>query len=132
MSGWSVVTLHASNSEENEKLNEDVNRLYGDPEDVNDVPHAGGYAERTIQEARGANHKALARKYADKFGRAEQIIVVSANDTSDSGYGTLFDVTENGVEKVERWEGYEGAVGRDVTGYFREEYGVKGYATWEA
>jgi len=35
-------------------------------------------------------------------------------------------------EEIETKTGYEGARGRDVTGYFNDEYGFGGYTTWEA
>lgn len=130
MSGWTAVTLHAETEEENEQLNENIEAEYGG--NGRRPWTADGYADRTIQVERGADHEGVARMLADEFPLADRIIVVSANDTTDSGYGTLFDVGDGSVEEIDRKEGYEGAKGRDVTGYFREEYGVTGYATWEA
>lgn len=129
MSGWCAVTLHAADDESNEELNQQIEDAYGG--NGREPWTADGYADRTIQVERGANHEYVAKQLAEEFPLAEQIVVVSANDTSDSGNGTLFDVTD-GVEQIDHEQGYEGARGRDVTGYFREEYDVQSYATWEA
>lgn len=130
MSGWTVVTLHAEDDEDEEQLQENINDEYDNGE--RDPPTASGYGDRTIQEHRGANHKALARTYSEEFPLADTIVVVAANDTTDSGRGTLFDVSDGSVEEIDSKEGYEGARGRDVTGYFQDEHNVNSYATWEA
>jgi hypothetical protein len=60
---------------------------------------------------------------------ADRVLIVSANDTSDSGAGILFERKEDGsVEKVDEETGYHGAKGKDVTGYFRDEHNISGKA----
>lgn len=59
---------------------------------------------------------------------AERILVICANDTSDSGSGWLYQRTNGGWELVDQEDGYEGARGRDVTGFFRDEYNIHGRA----
>jgi len=128
MSGWTAVTLHASDEEANEQIDRELREAYQGTE----VWTAEGYADRTVQVERGANHQTTAEILADEFPEAEDIVVVSANDTSDSGYGTVFNIEDGVVEKVDSKEGYEGARGRDVTGYIEDEYNLRCYATWEA
>jgi len=128
MSGWTAVTLHASDEETNEAIDRELREAYQGAE----VWTAEGYADRTVQVERGANHQTTADTLADEFPEVEDIVVVSANDTSDSGYGTVFNIEDGVVEKVDSKEGYEGARGRDVTGYIEDEHGLRCYATWEA
>jgi hypothetical protein len=128
MSGWTAVTLHASDEETNERIDRELREAYNG----GTVWTAEGYADRTVQVERGANHQTTAEILAEEFPEVEDIVVVSANDTSDSGFGTVFNVENGAVTKVDSKEGYEGAKGRDVTGYIRDEHGLKCHATWEA
>jgi len=124
MSGWTAATLHGNNNELLEGL---VTEYY--PED------GSGYAERTIQLPRSCDHESQACILVEQFGMVNinYITIVSANDTSDSGYGTVWAVTEESyVEKIDEKQGYEGAKGRDVIGYIDQEYGLSSYASFEA
>lgn len=56
--------------------------------------------------------------------REGRVLIVHANDTTDSGVGTLYDL--DGMEKIEYREGYEGARGHDLKIYFNEEYDMDG------
>jgi len=58
------------------------------------------------------------------------VLIINANDTSDSGSGRLYALRDGTLEIVEEEQGYEGARGHDVTGYFREEYDINGRATF--
>lgn len=128
MSGWTALTIHASDDEQAVIIDEALRQEYTGREPYS----AEGYADCTVQVGRGVSHSAVARKFAEEFPDAEHIIVVSANDTSDSGRGTLFSIENGTIEEVDSMDGYEGAMGRDVTGYFQEEYGVTGYSSFEA
>jgi len=129
MSGWTALTIHAQDEETNEEIEKELNEQY----QGRDPYTADGYAERTVQVGRHASHEKVAEEFAEQFPQSEQIVVVSANDTSGSGRGSLFSVDNEGnIEQIDTKQGYEGACGEDVTGYFRQEHGVKSYATWEA
>jgi len=76
------------------------------------------------------------RMYAEEIFEdckfAKRVLIISANDTSDSGSGILYERSEPGATKAVKVDfkmGYEGARGRDVTGYFRDEYSINGTAT---
>lgn len=140
MSGWTNLTIHASDDEANERIDQELRDEY-----TGKRPYtATGWADRTVKVGRGAKHYRAAREFAEKFPEAEYIVVVSANDTSDSGDGTLFRVTlsadgsederfnEHPIKKIDEKSGYEGASGRDVTGYFRDEHGIIGHASMGA
>lgn len=140
MSGWTALTIHASDEETEERIDDELREEYTGREPYS----ATGYADCTVQVGRHANHSSVAAEFAREFPEAEHIIVVSANDTSDRGNGTLFRVTrrsdgapdqrfnEHPVKEIDHMQGYEGAVGEDVTGYFRKEHGIKGYSSFEA
>jgi len=101
MSGWTAVTLHASNEETNESIDRELREAYQGTE----VWTTDGYADRTVQVERGASHQAIAEILAEEFPEVEDIVVVSANDTSDSGFGTVFTVEDGSVKKVDSKEG---------------------------
>jgi hypothetical protein len=134
MSGWTAVTVHEPDGlsrdvrdEAREAIESHLSEYTGDT-----VPTADGYADRTLQVERGADHRQWAERLFDEIPEASRIIVVSTNDTSDSGYGTYFEMQDGDVVEVDSFSGYEGAKGRDVTGYFREEYSLSSYASWKA
>lgn len=140
MSGWTTATINVSDEDVREEIDTKLSEQY----DGRDPWTADGYAKCTVQVGRHASHSGVAKDLAEEFPRAEYIAVVSANDTSDSGHGTLFRVTltvdgetddrftKHPVKEIDSMSGYEGARGSDVTGYFREEHGIKSYETWEA
>lgn len=83
-----------------------------------------------------AGKESKAREYAHEIFEgcpyAKRVLIISANDTSDSGQGILFRREEDDSAtpvKVDYKSGYEGARGRDVTGYFRDEYHISGTAS---
>jgi hypothetical protein len=129
MSGWTALTINVSDNETQARIDTELREQYEGREPYT----AGGYADTTVQVGRHADHETVAKEFATEFAEAEHIAVVSANDTSDSGHGTLFRVNDDGsIEQVDREHGYEGARGNDVTGYFSEEYGVRSYSSFEA
>lgn len=140
MSGWTALTIHVEDDETEECIDQELREEYTGREPYS----ATGYADCTVQVGRHANHESVARDFAKEFPEASHIVVVSANDTSDSGYGSLFRVTlandgskderfnEHPVKQIDSMHGYEGARGSDVTGYFRKEHGIRGYESWEA
>lgn len=72
----------------------------------------------------------IAERLLDECEYVQRVLIVSANDTSDSGAGELYERGDDGSpELVDHWTGYEGAVGRDVTGYFSEEHSISGCAS---
>lgn len=124
MSGWTNVTMLAQDDEDTDAIEA---RLSDEWE-----RRSSGYADNTVVERRGIDHEVAAQQWANHFPEADRILVISANDTSDSGTGTLFTVEDGEVEQVAEKAGYAGANGKDVVGYFREEHDAKGYASWEA
>lgn len=128
MSGWTAVTLHFEDDERASEVDEQLREDYTGRRPWS----ATGYAECTVQVERGAKHGRVAQQFAEEYPDADTIAVVAANDTSDSGRGTLYSVEDGDIEKIDSKSGYEGAKGRDVTGYFRDEHGVESYASWEA
>ena len=130
MSGWTAATLHFDDEDAKDEADASLREAFNGAGPWT----ATGYAKTTVQVERGANHLSVAEQLAEAHPEATSIAVVSANDTSDSGYGTLFSVEDGGmrVEEIDSKEGYEGARGSDVTGYFREEYGVRSYESFEA
>ena len=129
MSGWTCLTFEFEDGERAEEVDAELREHYQGRQ----PPTAEGYADCSIQLERGINRAGAARKWAGEYPDANRIIVVQANDTSDCGDGALFDVDSDGnVREIETKEGYEGALGNDVTGYFRDEYSIKGYSSWEA
>jgi len=55
-----------------------------------------------------------------------RILIIEANDTTDSGSGTLYEISEDGVEVKKTHYGYEGARAEDVRGYFEEHHDISG------
>lgn len=140
MSGWTAATLNVSDDETRERLDQELrDTCEGHP-----PWGAGGYADTTVQVERGVVHETVAKKLANEFPEAEYIAVISANDTSMSGRGTLFRVTLSNdgskdqrfnthpVKEIDSMQGYEGATGNDVTGYFSQEHGIRSYSSFEA
>lgn len=129
MSGWTVLTFEFEDDERKEEVDEELRSQY----EGRQPPTAEGYGDVTVQLERGISRSGAAKRWAEDYPDANRIVVIQANDTSDAGDGTLFDVDEDGnVEQIDEKHGYEGARGRDVTGYFGDEYGLSGYASWEA
>ena len=140
MSGWSALTLNF----DNEQYEEEVDAVLRQEYTGRDPYTAEGYANTTVQVGRHADHRSVAAEFAEEFPRARSIVVVSANDTTDSGHGTLFRVTlsndgsndrrfnEHPVKEIDRKEGHNGAQARDVVGYFDDMHGVRCYNSWEA
>jgi hypothetical protein len=140
MSGWTALTIHAEDDDIEEEIDRELREKYTGSE-----PYAAtGHAERTVQVGRNVYHESVAKEFAKEFPRADRIIVVSANDTTNSGNGSLFRVTlskdgspderfnKHPIKEIDTKEGHQGARGNDVTGYFRDEYDTRGYSTWEA
>ncbi len=50
------------------------------------------------------------------------LIITESNDTVDASSGYLYEYINGNLEKIDEKHGYEGAKGRDVEGYFKEEY----------
>lgn len=136
MSGWTALTIHTKDKTKNKKLDKDLRNLYPDDAD--------GYGDRTVQLARMANHWESAVEFAREFPVADTIIVVSANDTTDSGNGSLFQITLNSdgskdefynshpIDKIDEKVGAEGDVGKDVVSYFSDEYDLDCHARYDA
>lgn len=78
--------------------------------------------------SRGQELPGVAEEILTNCPRANRVLIIHANDTSDSGVGYLYRMSDGEFEKVDEWAGYEGAVGSDVQGYFREEYHISGRA----
>jgi len=130
MSGWKTATINAKADEHNQNLNKAINEKVEDAENVkklsDDSIGMGGY-EADIKSEVGDLLKEIETEKGDK------VLIIEANDTTDSGDGVLYEVehTENEeikLEQVDVESGYEGAMARDVTGYFRENYNISGFS----
>lgn len=125
--GEAIETDTASAEDRIERYLEDK---YGDDTD--------GYAERTVQlgDLRGLKDRDAVSRAQTVFDECEvagRVAIVVAGDTSDSGgYWYLERGHNDDAVLVDQWHGYEGARGRDATGRLQEEYGMRGYASWEA
>jgi len=139
MSGWSVMTvspptgLSLEARERAEQAIEDqLAEMY--PE------HSGGYADRTVQLPRGTatytegqyGGTDVADETFDAIPEAKWIVIVDANDTSDSGTAEVYKRMDGETVPVYSVVGYEGARGRDVVGMVRDEYHVPSHASYEA
>lgn len=98
---------------------------------------ADGYAERTVQlgDLRGLKDTDAVTRAKEVFDECEvagRVAIIVAGDTSDTGCYWYLERTEHGASLVDKWEGYEGARGRDCEGRLQEEHSMRGYATWEA
>lgn len=132
MSSWTTLTLNTNDDDLDEKLDKDIRNLY---------PDSGcGNGKRTVNFNGYIDHNQKAKKFAEEFPEAEYIIVISTNDTSDRGRGTLFEITinsdfemneefnEHPIIKIDEKKGIEGAIGGDVVEYFNTEYGLDSYS----
>lgn len=132
MSSWTTLTLNTNDDDLDKELDRDIRNLY---------PELGcGNGKRTVNFNGYVDHKQKSKEFAEEFPEAEYIIVISANDTSDRGRGTLFEVTintdyemneefdEHPIIKIDEKKGVEGAVGRDVVEYFNTEYDIDSYS----
>ena len=78
--------------------------------------------------SRGEDCAGIAKTILDECEAANRVLVVAANDTSDSGTGWLYEEQDGIVKQVDKTEGYMGAQAKDVIGYFREEHNMDGRA----
>jgi hypothetical protein len=131
MSGWTAITMHppadlSSEAEDtaNEQIEAQMNDYYGDDAD--------GYADRTAQLPRSCDHRKYVEDAFDNVPSAGRCVIISANDTSDSGYGHAYEMRDGSCVEIAEMYGYEGARGEDVRGYIKEETGLRGYPWWEA
>jgi hypothetical protein len=135
MSGWTAVTVHPpkglSESAEN-KANNAIEQYLSEEYGSDSIPTADGYADRTIQVERGADHRKWGERLFEEIPEAKYVVAVSANDTSDSGYGTVLKREDGNTVIIDEKDGYEGAKGNDVVGYIRDEHNLHGYSSWEA
>jgi len=88
--------------------------------------HTALYGERGIANSHRASD--FVERIAKGIGykHVNRVLLISTNDTSDSGVGTLYDVKDDRVVHVETWKGYENAMGYDVRGHFADHYNIRG------
>jgi len=128
MSGWKTATI--KNREKTDKINQTINDKDRNDEEVKKLSDNAigmrGY-EAEIEDK-------IAEILQDAEVENGQVLIIEANDTTDSGHGTLFDIKElkeNGsaeLTQIDSKNGYEGAMAKDVTGYFRDEHGISGFS----
>lgn len=78
--------------------------------------------------SRGEDCSGIATTILDECDAANRVLVVAANDTTDSGTGWLYEEQDGTVKQVDETSGYMGAQAKDVIGYFREEHDIDGRA----
>jgi len=103
----------------------------GEYDELTYDPQTAKYGPRALatETGHGSNSKKKAQELMNECPYADKVLIISANDTSDSGCGVLYERNENGkAEMVDEHTGYHGAKGKDVTGYFREEHNISGRA----
>jgi len=125
MSGWKTATI--KNRDKTDKINHAINRTGKEVKKLSDNAIGMGGYEADIQD-----------KVAELLQEAEiengQVLIIKANNTTDSGDGTLYEIKElkdNGSVELTQKDskvGYEGAMANDVTGYFRDEHGISGFS----
>lgn len=122
------VLSQLGNVDPEEKINEFWEQKAGEDRLTHD-PLTARYGERGLAYDE-SQRKTVVREIFEECDYAEKVLIVSANDTSDSGCGALFKRDEQGQPKfVEEWSGYERARGNDVVGYFRDEHNISGKAS---
>lgn len=88
-------------------------------------------AEKSFGDVHECSECGNEEKYLDFPSNLKHVVLVEANDTTDSGYAVVYKPTEDGLEKVEEIQGYEGANARDVVGEYRDKYGQSIRVHWE-
>lgn len=120
MSGWVNLTVETADEYDEDALAEALM----DEAPYEDEPVYGG----TVQlDGRGHTGSAQVSRIFEQCPGVTRALVIDANDTVDAGSGYLYERDENGDPvKVDRKKGHEGAMARDVVGYFRDEHGISG------
>jgi len=121
MSGWFCATLIFDNNKTAKVMQKVLERS----EETFERPRR---EENTVKVTLQMNY--YLEKVEKLLNEDERVIVVVANDTTDSGYGILYKKTEDGLEEIEKKNGYEGAEAYDVAGYFQDEYDVRPRVHW--
>lgn len=126
MSGWKTATIK---TEDTDNLNMEINNRDQKQKDFTKLSDNAfrlyGYEAEIQDEIAEILHEAEINK--------GQVLVIEANDTTDSGQGTLYSIEELKenqsvkMTQIDSESGYEGARASDVTGYFREEHHINGY-----
>lgn len=125
MSGWKTATI--KNREKTHKINQTINDSGEEVKKLSDNAIGMRGYEAEIEDK-------IAEILQDAEVENGQVLIIEANDTTDSGHGTLFDIKElkeNGsveLTQIDSKTGYEGAMANDVTGYFRDEHGISGFS----
>lgn len=100
----------------------------GEYDELTYDPQTAKYGPRALAREPKKSEK-FAQNIMDDCPYADKVLIISANDTSDSGCGVLYERNEDGeAELVDEHTGYEGAKGKDTEGYFREEHNISGNA----
>lgn len=130
MSGWKIATID-TDADTTKEVNMKINELDKEEENFKKLSDDSfgmrGY-DADIKDKAGEILKATPVTEEDK------VLIIEANDTTSSGDGTLYrikDIDDNGgitLSVLETKAGYEGAMARDVTGYFREEHNINSFS----
>lgn len=130
MSGWTTATIKTDKKQSLEKNLNYIVTKREDTKKLNDnTIGVGGYGTETIR-------KRISEIVINaKLNIGDQILLIEANNTTDSGIGYLYRITgihqekeEIEIVKVDEKQGHEGANARDVTGYFRDNHDINGRA----
>lgn len=122
MSGWSTTTVKANDEDSAEQLRDALEDAGDDNYDRADI--RDGTRVEALVWGYGGNTIALGvlRDHPDLWDEA---IVMSCNDTSDSGSGSYYTSDGSSVEQEASASGYEGARGRDAAGELRGKAGFR-------
>lgn len=66
----------------------------------------------------------------EEFDHIRKAGVVYVTDSAHIGYGTVFERSDDGVEIIDEYTGYEGAKGEDVSGMIYEDHNISVSAGW--
>lgn len=111
MSGWATAHIETQHPE---KLKEAIENEYNSNQ-------ARTTRNGDVEAYSPGYEGNLVIKEAMKEVGYKEAVILEANDTTDSGKATVF---KNG-EKIDEFEGYEGARGADAAGMANNEYNLR-------
>lgn len=111
MSGWATITVETDEEDSAEELA----KALGDAQDghANRVDVRNGTRVEALVGGYDGNSIALG-VLKDNAGLWDEAVVMSCNDTSDSGSGSVYESDGTSVEKTDSASGVEGARGHDA------------------
>lgn len=110
MSGWTTVTVDATDEQSAEKLREVFNNTADDEHDG----ARGGDGKRVRAIMWGYDSGDTMWVLKNNPDLWDTAVVMDCNDTTDAGSGTAYESNGTSVESIDSASGVEGARGRDA------------------